>query len=418
MNALSIALSMVYVLIGITSSYCIFLGILAIPVFQNQVVYLNAFSMTWFKNLSVPETWGFLHNQVTSFTLDTSDGEMLHVWHILPLNVYRKHEEDLIAESTELALPITSRLAFQLLRDDPDARLVLYFHGAGGTLGSGYRPASYQAISASAPDKIHIVAIDYRGFGMSTGSPSEKGLQTDAIALAEWALNVAGISPDRIAVFGQSLGTAVSISLAHQLAVRSIPVLFSGMVLIAPFSDVEQLATTYRVAGVVPILSPLGLFPRLLAFLNTFIKSKWPSKDKLAEFVQHCENLGLESSGGLRYQISILHAEDDYDIPWEHSETIFWHAVNASVSLGITLEELKIDKVCTRTELGAGGWTVTHQTERGFIRQTILKYGLHDRIMSYPAISIEIAKRFGWSERKRFTLTEVLKKLPTSRRHR
>ncbi len=51
-----------------------------------------------------------------------------------------------------------------------------------------------------APDKIHTLAIDYRGFGSSTGSPSEEGLLNDAVALAEWAVDVAGIPPSRIVV--------------------------------------------------------------------------------------------------------------------------------------------------------------------------------------------------------------------------
>jgi len=76
---------------------------------------------------------------------------------------------------------------------------------------------------------------------------------------------------------------------------RPDPVLFSEMVPVAPFADVEQLTVTYRLADVVPIRSPVGIYPPLLTLLNTFIKSKWPSKDKLIEFKQHCEGLSLNS---------------------------------------------------------------------------------------------------------------------------
>lgn len=55
--------------------------------------------MTWFKDLNVPETFGFLRNQVTPFSIKTSDGERLYAWHILPVELYRKHEQSLVDES-------------------------------------------------------------------------------------------------------------------------------------------------------------------------------------------------------------------------------------------------------------------------------------------------------------------------------
>ncbi|KAI1410312.1 alpha/beta-hydrolase [Hypoxylon sp. FL1857] len=379
-------------LVALMGFYIIFLSSLTIPILQNQVIYLNRVTLTWFQDTNVPEHWGFLRNQVTPFKLPTPDGEVLHAWHILLLELYRKHEQDLLEESSGLVPDITDRLGFKLLRDDPSSLLVLYFHGAAGTLGSGWRPPSYRAMSAGAPNRIHTVAIDYRGFGASTGIPSEEGLQKDAISLAEWAMNEAGIPPSRIVLFAQSLGTAVSISLADYMAAKSDPILFSGIVLVAPFADVELLTATYRVAGTIPILDPIARFPRLLAWLNTFIISKWPSKDTLAEFVRRCEGMPGDS---LKYHISIIHAEDDYDIPWTHSEQVFWHAVNASLSEGIGFEKLEREKEALKLVRGAGGWAVNWRAARGVIREEIMKYGLHDRIMSYPVVSSAIMRAFG-----------------------
>lgn len=247
-------------------------------------------------------------------------------------------------------------------------------------------------MSAGAPDRIHTVAIDYRGFGASTGVPSEEGLLKDAISLAEWAMNEAGIPSSRIALFAQSLGTAVGISLADYMAAKSDPTLFSGIVLVAPFADVELLTATYRVAGTIPILDPIARFPRLLSWLNTFILSKWPSKDTLAEFVRRCENM---PGNALKYHITIIHAEDDYDIPWTHSEQVFWHAVNASLPEGINYEALEREKEALKSSRGAGGWVVNWQASKGFIREEIMKYGLHDRIMSYPVVSSAVMRAFG-----------------------
>ena len=128
----------------------------------------------------------------------------------------------------------------------------------------------------------------------------------------------AGIPPSCIVLFGQSLGTAIAISLAHHLASRPGvgPVLFSGMVLVAPFADVELLTATYQVGGAIPILDPPAYLPQLLAFFNTFILHKRPSKDKIADFIALCEDMsGGSAKSNYNYRITTIHAEDDYDIP-------------------------------------------------------------------------------------------------------
>ena len=374
-----------------TAIYSIFLGLLTIPLFQDQVVYLHRVALTWFQDTNSPETWGFLRNQVTPFNLRTSDGETLHAWHILPLQTYRRNEQKLVEEPSGLTEDPQSRQSFKILSEDPNALLVLCFHGASGTLGAGWRPPSYRALYAAAPDKIHTIAIDYRGFGASTGSPSENGLLTDAITLAEWAINEIGIPPSRIVLFAQSLGTAVAISLAHHLAIRPTPTLFAGMVLVAPFANVELLTATYSIGGTIPLLSPIARFPKLLAFLNSFIIPKWPSKDKLAEFVKACQ---LMTGDDLKYHVTIIHAEDDWDVPSSHSNILYWHAVNATLPKGISYGEFEKQKNRDGTDLGAGGFVIQQQNSKGLLREEIVKYGFHDRIMSYPAVSLAVWRTF------------------------
>ena len=154
--------------------------------------------MTWFKDLAVPEGFGSLRSQTTPFFIQSSTGGTLYTRHILPIELYRRHEPALIAEPAGFALDITSRFAFKLLRDDPDTRMVIHMHGAGGTVGSGYRVPNCRALSAGHPLKVHILTFDYRGFGRSPGTPSENGLCLDAIEVVDWAIKVAGIPPSRI----------------------------------------------------------------------------------------------------------------------------------------------------------------------------------------------------------------------------
>ena len=57
-----------------------------------------------------------------------------------------------------------------------------------------------------------VVALSYRGYGGSTGSPSETGLIADA--QAAYAFATARMPPERIVVWGELLGTGVAVALA------------------------------------------------------------------------------------------------------------------------------------------------------------------------------------------------------------
>ncbi|KAH7361113.1 Alpha/Beta hydrolase protein [Pyrenochaeta sp. MPI-SDFR-AT-0127] len=384
-------LGMVADIIGV---YAAFIVLLTIPTLQDHVIYLHRITLTWFQDVNTPETWGFWRGQVSIFHLKTPDGQTLHAWHVLPLEAYREHQDKLRKEPVGLCSDIQQRLSFKLLRDDPTAQLVIYFHGAAGTLGSGWRPQSYRALSAASRN-VHVLAIDYRGFGNSTGWPSETGLLTDALTLADFAMSTADIPPERTVVFAQSIGTAVALSLTHHYALQTPPILFVGTVLVAPFVDVESLTRTYKVAGTVPLLSPLAIFPPLLALLNRFIVTKFPSKEKLAALISHLDKIKINGRQR-KYDITLIHAEDDYDIPWIHSDVLFWHAVNATREppTSLTFDELEKIKGKEKVPLGAGGWEMEWQGKGGIIREQILKHGLHDRIMSYPVVSLAISRAF------------------------
>ncbi|KAH7336609.1 Alpha/Beta hydrolase protein [Rhexocercosporidium sp. MPI-PUGE-AT-0058] len=346
--------------------YATLLGLLSTSFCQAHVVYLHGIQMTWFKDLNVPELFGFLHNQVSPFGITSWDGETLYAWHILPVGLYRKHEEALVPEPSGFVLNIKSRLSFKLLQYDPEARLVLYFHGAGGTVGSGYRTLNYRALSAGQPDNIHVLTFDYRGFGRSTGNPSERGLLLDAIAVVEWVTIVAGIYPSRIVVFGQSMGTAVALAMSEHFALQSPPVVFAGTVLVAPLVDVATLVSTYKIAGTIPLLSSLARFPTAFAHMCTLIRDK----------------------------LTLIHAEDDWDIPFHHTQLLFWHAVNATVPGGISYETLEDKKYKAKVDLGAAGSLMEWRTEVGVIREDIMQTGLHDVIMGYPVITIAVMRIF------------------------
>ncbi|KAM5349890.1 hypothetical protein ACJ41O_006395 [Fusarium nematophilum] len=376
-----LAAILIVVLVPILA-YILFLVLFFLhPGLQAHVIYLHAVKPKLPADGERPERQGFLRNQVTPFTIPTPDGETLSAWHVLPLGLYRRHREALSREVVGL----------QLLRDDPGSLVVLAFHGAAGTLATGFRPQAYRAMSALGPDKIHVVAVDYRGFGSSTGSPSEVSLTTDAVAAAEWVMSEAGIPPSRIVLFGQSLGAAVVTALAHHYAIKQMPECFSGVVLIAPFVNVEELASTFRIEGVFPLLGPLGRFPRLLGWLNTFIRAKWDNKKKLAVIVRALESSRYKD---MDYFVNLIHAEDDSDVPSHHSETLFWHAARSTIFDGESEQEFQEAIYQSKNDNRYEGWSIERRTKKGLIRGSFPRHGLHAKIMTYPVVSQAVFEAF------------------------
>ena len=132
--------------------------------------------------------------------LDTADGERVIVWHVPP----REKQP-----------------------------IFLYFHGNGGSL--RWRDERFRALIS---DGSGLIALSYRGYGGSTGWPTEKGILVDAAAACAFA--IARYSAERIVLWGESLGSAVAIALAADKPVGRI-------VLEAPFTSAADVgARHYR----------------------------------------------------------------------------------------------------------------------------------------------------------------------------
>jgi uncharacterized protein len=114
--------------------------------------------------------------QAQEIELTTSDGERVIAWHVAPRG---------------------------------EKPVVLYFHGNGGAL--AWRAERFARIVA---DGTGLLALSYRGYGGSTGSPSEAGLLRDAEAIYAYA--VARYPAERLVPYGESLGTGVAVALAAE----------------------------------------------------------------------------------------------------------------------------------------------------------------------------------------------------------
>ena len=186
--------------------------------------------------------------------------------------------------------------------------------------------------------------------------------------MVRWAIEVAKLPPERIIILGQSLGTAVATAAAEHYIVEQ-HVDFAGLVLVAAFSDIPTLMLTYAIGGVFPVLSMLRPYPRLQNFFASHVLDMWRTSSRLANLVRYSRILNLH----------LIHAMNDFDIPWTHSDALFYAAANATSETGMTLKQ--IDGVKQHQDLGEGGykniWTASGTSNTGTkrITQQIVRHG-------------------------------------------
>lgn len=87
-----------------------------------------------------------------------------------------------------------------------DDTVILYLHGNAGHL-DYYWPRIELLSNTGRKNRFGVMAIDYRGFGLSEGSPTEEGMYVDSDAAMKW-LKEQGLTDDRLVIYGFSLGSA------------------------------------------------------------------------------------------------------------------------------------------------------------------------------------------------------------------
>lgn len=94
---------------------------------------------------------------------------------------------------------------------------ILFFHGNGGNIGD-----RLEKIRLLYQLQVNIFIIDYKGYGKSQGSPSEKGLYLDAEGAYNYLVNDRRIRPEHIILYGESLGGTVAAHLASVVDVGAL----------------------------------------------------------------------------------------------------------------------------------------------------------------------------------------------------
>lgn len=164
-----------------------------------------------------------------------------------------------------------------------DSRAVLLFcHGNGGNI--GHRLEKIMILNKLYLD---ILIFDYRGYGKSSGRPSENGLYIDAEAVYDYMVNEKNIPPAKIIGYGESLGGPVIIDLALKREM-------GGIIIEDAFTSVNDMAKEH--------------FPFIPSFV---LKSRYNSLEKI-------KNIKIPKL--------IFHSTNDEIVPFEQGQRLFERA--------------------------------------------------------------------------------------------
>ncbi len=183
-------------------------------------------------------------------------------------------------EAVTIATPDGEQLYGWFVPSNPGRTAVLYLHGNGATLAN--RVENYREIVDSG---FGLLALSYRGYPGSTGSPSEPGLITDGVAAYDWLSE----RFSDVVIFGESLGAAVGLAIANEREP-------AALVLEAPFSAVVDIA-----AARYPFLP-----------VNWLVRDPFLSRERIAE---------------VDAPILIFGAGRDQVVPGEHAKVLYDRAV-------------------------------------------------------------------------------------------
>lgn len=193
---------------------------------------------------STPQALGLAYRDVS---FEAQDGKRLHGWYFPP---------------------------------PPDGPVILFCHGNGGNISH-----CIENMAGFLRMGVGVFIFDYRGYGKSEGSPSEKGIYGDGIAAYDYLINREGIPWNGVVPFGWSLGGAVAIEVAMQRKVRAL-------ILESAFTSIRDMAGTMLLFKPISVLLPV-----------------------------HYDNLG--KIGRVRVPVLIFHGTEDEIVPFSMGESLF-----------------------------------------------------------------------------------------------
>ncbi|XP_072534405.1 lysophosphatidylserine lipase ABHD12 [Salminus brasiliensis] len=251
------------------------------PGFVQHMVYSHA--VLYFVDLSRPADLAL--NHTINMYLTSEEGITLGVWHTVPEHKWKEAQGKGL-EWYEKSL-------------GDGSPVFIYLHGNTNNRAAPHRIGVANLLSSLG---YHAVVMDYRGFGDSTGEPTEPGLTTDALYLYHWVRARSKGSP--LVIWGHSLGTGVATNTAVKLQEQGNPV--DGVILEGAFNT-GKLPEGFPH----PFTWYYWRFPYIQYYFQDLMK-----KNKLS--FPSGENLKK-----MRTPLLILHSKDDHMVPYWVAEELY-----------------------------------------------------------------------------------------------
>ncbi|XP_037688667.1 protein ABHD12B isoform X1 [Choloepus didactylus] len=257
------------------------------PPLMDMLIFLNFYRAPFLVDLKNPES---KISHTVNFYIKVEPGVILGIWHTVP----SCRGEDAKGKD---------RHWYEAALHDGNP-VVVYLHGS-----ALHRAASQRLklVEMLRDGGFHVLSVDYRGYGDSTGKPTEEGLTTDAVCVYEWAKARSGSTP--VCLWGHSLGTGVATNAAKVLEEKGRPV--DAIILEASFTNMWEASINY------PLLKIYRKLPGFLRLLMDALR-----KDRIV--FPNDENVKFLSS-----PLLIVHGEDDKTVPLEFGIKLYETAYNA-----------------------------------------------------------------------------------------
>eukprot|EP00403_Amphidinium_massartii_P002218 CAMPEP_0178380052 /NCGR_PEP_ID=MMETSP0689_2-20121128/5261_1 /TAXON_ID=160604 /ORGANISM="Amphidinium massartii, Strain CS-259" /LENGTH=408 /DNA_ID=CAMNT_0020000177 /DNA_START=32 /DNA_END=1255 /DNA_ORIENTATION=- len=245
-------LSLLYVVVA----FCLLVS----PAFQRGLLYMHW--VKWPRRMHQLADFNVAHF-ARNISCRTEDGETLHGWHLAPT----RHAPDLVKVQDEEML---REKFFDHMLADGSEPVIVFMHGQAGGRGLPNRLETCRAMAAQL--QAHVVVFDYRGFGDSSGSPSQSALMRDSSAMWQW---LGDRRPAGAFLYGQSLGSGVASHFAAHLeevggeAAHRL----QALILDVPFASIAA-ATEVN-----PIFKPFQFIPKLKDLLLSRLVDPWNSEN-------------------------------------------------------------------------------------------------------------------------------------------
>lgn len=186
----------------------------------------------------------------------------------------------LAVEAVSLTTPDGVTLACWYVPAEGAEQTVLFCHGNGGNI--SHRLDTLKMFHELG---LSCLTVDYRGYGKSTGKPTEIGTKIDILAGFQWLIEEKGMRPEEIILFGRSLGGSVAATIARDINP-------AGLVIESCFTSFDDIGSHYY-----PWL-PVRLFSRYN--YNT-----------------------VEAVKQVTCPVLVIHSPDDEIIPYKFGQQIF-----------------------------------------------------------------------------------------------